>query len=253
MKPLTTRDDNIRLLILEKTVVQMPELKAASQTDSRVTVFRALSRLHTLTSYSHRGAYYTLPTTPAFDEHGLWSFHEVMFSKFGDLQDTTLAIIEASPAGLLAADLDVLLRVESKHALLQLVRQGRVIRLAEGRHFVYFSKQPTVHRRQQLLRTECKAHTEIGQGLEPTMLPDELHAGILLFFSLLNEKQRRLYAGLEAAKFGYGGDIKIAALFGLDAHTVGVGRRELLQGPLESTAIRHSGGGRHHVEKKTRK
>ena len=42
-------------------------------------------------------------------------------------------------------------------------------------------------------------------------LSDELRAGILLFFSLLNERQRRLYAGLEAAKLGYGGDKQIAA------------------------------------------
>ncbi|MDT5026431.1 MAG: hypothetical protein QOE61_2857, partial [Micromonosporaceae bacterium] len=29
------------------------------------------------------------------------------------------------------------------------------------------------------------------------MLPDELKAAIILFYSLLDERQRRLYAGLE--------------------------------------------------------
>ena len=34
----------------------------------------------------------------------------------------------------------------------------------------------------------------------------ELQAAIILFFSVLDEKQRRLYAGLESQKFGHGGD-----------------------------------------------
>ena len=52
---------------------------------------------------------------------------------------------------------------------------------------------------------------------------------IILFFSLLDEQQRRLYAGLEAHKFGHGGDRRIAEFFGLDAHTVARGRQELFE------------------------
>ncbi len=252
LKPRNARDENIRELFTNKTVVLLTELKAASQTTSRMTIHRALTRLAALTSYSHRGAYYTLPHSPVFDEHGLWACQDVMFSKFGDLLDTTLAMIDASPAGYLTAELDRLVRVESKHALLQLFRRGRVTRMAQGRQFVYLSKQPAVHRRQQLMRTASMAHADLGHGLEQPMLPEELRAGIIRFFSLLNEKQRRLYAGLEAAKLGYGGATKIAAFFGINVHTVGVGRRELFQDTLDPTAIRHPGGGRHRVEKKPR-
>ncbi len=35
---------------------------------------------------------------------------------------------------------------------------------------------------------------------------------MILFFSLLDEKQRRLYAGLEAVRLGYGGDRRAAEL-----------------------------------------
>jgi hypothetical protein len=48
-------------------------------------------------------------------------------------------------------------------------------------------------------------------------------AGIVLFFSLLDEKQRRLYAGLEALKSGRGGDARLAKFLGLDAGTVARG------------------------------
>ena len=55
------------------------------------------------------------------------------------------------------------------------------------------------------------------------MLPVELKAAIVLFYSLLDEKQRRLYAGVEAMKLGHGGDQQIAELLGMDPSTVAMG------------------------------
>jgi len=79
-----------------------------------------------------------------------------------------------------------------------------------------------------------------------------LYTGIILFFSLLDEKQRRLYAGLEAAKLGHGGDRKIADLLGLDPHTVAKGRQALFSGSVDRSDVRNSGGGRKRVEKNSR-
>ena len=78
----------------------------------------------------------------------------------------------------------------------------------------------------------------------------ELQAAIILFFSLLDERQRRLYAGLESQKFGHGGDRKVAALLDLDAHTVAKGRRELFGGEVDRERVRRKGGGRKTAEKK---
>ncbi len=68
--------------------------------------------------------------------------------------------------------------------------------------------------------------------------------------SMLNEKRRRLYAGLESLKLGHGGDAHIAKLFDIDPHTVARGRQELESGELDSQAIRAKGGGRLSQEKK---
>ncbi len=73
---------------------------------------------------------------------------------------------------------------------------------------------------------------------------------MILFFSLLDEKQRRLYAGLEAIRLGYGGERRIVELLGLDAHTVARGRGELLGGKIDRARVRRGGGGRKSVEKK---
>jgi hypothetical protein len=81
-------------------------------------------------------------------------------------------------------------------------------------------------------------------------VPAEMKAAIVLFFSMLDEKQRRLYAGLESLKLGYGGDQRIAEFIGIDPHTVAKGRRELMEQDFELDRIRKAGGGRKPVEKK---
>ena len=88
---------------------------------------------------------------------------------------------------------------------------------------------------------------------EAALLPAELRAAIVLFFSLLDEKQRRLYAGLEALKTGRGGDTRIAELLGVDTETVARGRRELVAQDVEIERVRRAGAGRKPVEKKRRR
>jgi hypothetical protein len=78
----------------------------------------------------------------------------------------------------------------------------------------------------------------------------ELKAAIILFFSLLDEKQRRLFAGLESFKLGYGGDRRIADLLGIDVHTVAKGRKEIFSGSIHSGGVREKGAGRKPIEKK---
>jgi hypothetical protein len=75
---------------------------------------------------------------------------------------------------------------------------------------------------------------------------------MVLFYSLLDEQQRRLYAGLESLEWGHGGDHQMAQLFGLDAETVARGRRELLSGQVLPERVRRPGGGGPRVEKKRR-
>ena len=66
---------------------------------------------------------------------------------------------------------------------------------------------------------------------------------------MLDEKQRRIYAGLESLKIGYGGDRQIADLFGIDPHTVAKERSQLLSQYFEQDRVRKKGGGRIFTEK----
>jgi hypothetical protein len=120
--------------------------------------------------------------------------------------------------------------------------------------YLYCSINPILRERQLLARRVLQAEPSLASSLAKSeVVPDELKAAIVLFSSMLNEKQRRLYAGLESLKLGYGGDQRIAEFLGLDPHTVAKGRRELLEQDLEVDRIRKAGGGRKPLEKKHRK
>jgi hypothetical protein len=242
----------LRSFFQRKQISTLEELKQLLRTTSTMTVFRKLKSLGYRTSYSHRGKYYTLAHIPQFDVQGLWFFRDVGFSREGTLLATVQRWVEQSPAGYTASELQAILDVEVKQPLLQLYRQKRVERQVIEGVFVYFSGQAGRQRQQRLQREARPAVREIAQPvLEPELSP-ELKAAIILFYSLLDERQRRLYAGLEAHKVGYGGDRQIAEFLGLDVHTVARGRRELLAGEVERKRIRQTGGGRKKVEKKSR-
>ena len=117
--------------------------------------------------------------------------------------------------------------------------------------FVYCSRNRSKRRQQILARKALEAQPSLAGGVAlGRIVPDELKAAIILFFTLLDEKQRRLYAGLESFKFGHGGDLKIAELLGIDVSTVAKGRQQLAAQDVEVEGIRKAGGGRKPVEKK---
>ena len=235
----------------QRKIATMPELKEALGTEVDVTVFRKLKQLAYRSSYSHRGSYYTLDETARFDQSGLWSFQSVWFSRWGTLLDTAAAFVESSAAGRFVEELDNLLHVGTKEPLLRLFQQERVTRQPVDGLYLYCSAQPIPRQRQMLARRVLVAEPHLAGGLAGAdEVPDELKAAIVLFFSMLDEKHRRLYAGLESLKLGYGGDQRIAEFVGMDPHTVAKGRRELIDKDFEIDRIRKAGGGRKRVEKK---
>jgi len=215
------------------------------------TVFRKLKLLDSLSSYSHRGMYYTLQSTAAFNHEGLWSHRTVWFSRSGSLMDTARAFVEHSEAGYSAAELQEALHVGTKHCLLRLVRAGQLVREKLQGSYVYFCSEPDVYR-MQLEAREQRKQKPLATMLvaNADLAEEEARAVVLLFLSALGERQRRLFAGLESLKLGYGGDIYIANLFGMDSHTVARGRRELQEGQWDTSRLRGKGGGRKPVEKK---
>jgi len=225
-------------------VLTMPEMKAALGTPVDVTVFRKLATLSYLSSYSHRGAFYTLRSIPRFDGQGLWCGRGAWFSRHGTLLDTSQALVEAAPAGYFVDELAAVLHVPVKDPLRQLVQAGRLHRQDLEGLYLYLAKER--NRRQQQWAAR-RAQAEAADDQE-----QEFRAARVLFYSLLDEQQRRLYAGLESFKQGHGGDRRMAEALGLDEETVARGRRELRAGRVQPERVRQAGGGRPRAEKKRR-
>jgi len=254
MRPNRFSADAITALLHKKKIATMPDLMEALGTGARRTVFRKLSELNYRTSYSHRGRYYTLDEVADFDELGLWSFRDVKFSVYGTLLSTAAALVDSSDCGFFVEELDNLLNVCTKDALRNLAGNAWVTRERIAGQFLYCASDPDHRRRQVVARRAMLSEPGVAGPIpDATVMPDELRASIVLFYSLLDEKLRRLYAGLEALKTGRGGDARIASLLGLDTDTVARGRRELMDQDVEAGRVRRSGAGRKSVKKKRRK
>ncbi len=250
MRPIEFSSTSLSAMLGKQKVATMPELMTALGTDAKRTVFRKLAELRYRTSYSHRGRFYTLDELADFDERGLWSWGEVWFSVHGTLVATAAAFVHQAELGYFVDELDNLLHVGTKDALRKLAREGRVARETVDGRFLYCSADTSRRRQQVVGRRTLLAEPGVAGPLpEPAILPEELRAAIVLFYSLLDEKQRRLYAGLEALKSGRGGDTRIAELFGLNRGTVARGRHELVQQDIDA-GVRRAGAGRQSVEKK---
>jgi len=254
MRPTEYRIDALSRLLRAEKVATLPALMAALGTKARRTVFRKLKELGYRTSYSHRGAYYTLEQVAEFDDRGLWSFEDVWFSVHGTLLSTAAAFVGAAGGGYFVEELDNVLHVGTKDALRKLVEDARLTRLRLGGQYLYCAADAKRRREQLIARQTMLAEPGVMGALpEDAIMPEELRAAIVLFFSMLDEKMRRLYAGLEALKTGRGGDVRIANLFGLDVGTVARGRQQLLRQDVEVDRVRRAGGGRKALEKKRRK
>jgi hypothetical protein len=225
-------------LLNDQKVATMPELKAALGTSVTYTVLRKLSPLGYRSSYSHGGTYFTLDSIARYDELGLWSCRDIRFSRQGTLLNTAEALVTQSVAGYQVPELEAVVHVAAKDALRQLVQAGRLCRREWQGRYLYCALE---RRRRQEQWAQRQAQPEAG---------DDLPAAKALFYSLLDEPQRRLYAGLESLQCGYGGQQRTAERFGLDVDTLARAERELLRGQVLRGRVRQPGGGRPAVEKK---
>lgn len=250
MRPTSFDASTLRTHLRRHKIADLPELKRVLGTNTDLTVFRKLKPLGPLTSYTHRGRFYTLTEMARFDDHGLWSHEAVWFSQQGTLLATVETFVKRSANGYYARELADLLHAEVQEPLRHLVQQQRLSRIEVGGQFLYACLESADRRRQTLARRSAQAVPVAVHVDSLQASPDELKATILLFYALLDEQQRRLFAGLESIRVGHGGDTLLADFLGLDPHTVARGRQQLLEQDVISGRARRPGGGRLPQEKK---
>lgn len=144
-------------LFRRRSVTDLATLSATLETSSRMSVFRRLSVLGYLSSYSHAGRYYTLRDIPEFDRDGLWQYQGVCFSRDGSLKATVARLVEQSDAGWTHQELQTRLQVRVHNTLLDLVVGRRIGRETMTGHYLYVSASPARAESQLLLRQQQQA------------------------------------------------------------------------------------------------
>lgn len=248
MKNISDPSKTLLNALEKKKILTMYELKKILETQSRMTVFRRLKELSYITSYSHSAKFYSLRRIAEFNNIGLWFLNSVLFSKHGTLIKSVEYFVNQSDGGHSASELEKYLKVKVDDVLFSLVKNQKIDREKISGIYVYFSKNNRIRKQQELFRKDFIYDSNIIE-MNPEISVDELKAALIIFFSLLDEQQRRLYAGLESLKIGYGGDKFIAEILGLSEKTVAKGKQELLKNEIEVGGIRKKGGGRKTIKK----
>lgn len=167
---------SIRHLFSRKRVLDLQTLKRALKTSSRTTVFRSLSAEGYVTSYSHTGRYYTLKEIPQFDEDGLWTCGEVLFSKFQTLRSTIVHIVNSAAAGKTHTELQKRLRLRVHNTLLKLIKAKQIGRAKVEGLYLYISADREAAKAQVARRGEqCRSMMS-----KTTRLPSEFEAIAIL-------------------------------------------------------------------------
>jgi len=201
MRPLSFDPQAVRKHLLRHKIATLPELKSVLGTTADLTVFRKLKILDYLSSYTHRGRYYALRESAHFDDAGLWSHDAVWFSRYGTLVSTIEAFVNQTPLGYFAGELADTLHAEVQDPLRDLVHAGRLRRSDVAGRFLYTSADSRQARDQLRTRKTAQSVPLLANASALQISPEELKTAILLFYSLLDEQQRRLFrSGVHEAR-----------------------------------------------------
>lgn len=117
------------------TLSQLEDLLSCSKR----SVQRYLSKWGGLRSYNHNGKYFSLKAIARFDSFGIWKYQDIGFSRFGNLKDTVIQLVNNSSAGLTANELGNILGVNAQSFMSQFHVDQRLKREKWEGRLVYFS------------------------------------------------------------------------------------------------------------------
>lgn len=162
-------------------IADLDDLSRVLKTRSRMTVFRRLSEVGYLTSYSHARRFYTLRRVPQFDGAGLWQHQGVWFSRHGTLKDTAVRLVEDAQAGRYHREIRQQLQIRVHNTLLDLVRHHRIGREPLAGEYLYVSADGTRAAAQAAARREhAQREAKTGSGTTGEASAPSLVIAVLL-------------------------------------------------------------------------
>jgi len=120
----------------------------ASLSCSIPTARLKLKQWQAYTSYNQNGRYYAMAAIPRFDDNGLWHYKTVSFSKYGNLKNTIVELINASASGLTGNEIGNLVRLRSRSFLHHFREVPGIHREKTQGVYVYYSDDTDKYRQQ---------------------------------------------------------------------------------------------------------
>jgi hypothetical protein len=147
--------ENIKVFTLGQMV--------ASLSCSIPTARLKLKQWQAHTSYNQNGRYYAMPTVPRFDDNGLWHYKKVSISKYGNLKNTIVHLINASASGLTGNEIGNLVRLRCRSFLHHFRDVAGIHREKTERVYVYYSDD--ADRYKQQIQNRSKGLISTGNRL----------------------------------------------------------------------------------------
>lgn len=148
MPKLTEQELKLAFKFLEGKKVFSLNQMMTSLSCSMPTARLKLKHWQAYTSYNQNGRYYALPTVPSFDENGLWFYKNIFFSKYGNLRNTVVHLINNSPSGLTGKEIGELVSLAPRSFLHHFRNVTGIQREKTKGVYVYFSDDPGRYRAQ---------------------------------------------------------------------------------------------------------
>ncbi len=149
--------------LLEDMKVFTLERLVSSLSCSVPTARLKLKQWGAYTSYNQNGRYYAMSAVPRFDNNGLWNYEDIYFSRYGNLKNTIVQLVEKSPSGLTGKEIGALVRLDPRSFLHHFRNAGGIQREKPEGVYVYFSDNRVTYEHQRKSRSRL-AHP-VGEFL----------------------------------------------------------------------------------------
>lgn len=103
------------------------------------TVQRKFTELPVIRSYNKNSRYYTLLDIADFNNHGIWSYRDIFFSKHGTLKQTVKQLILISNSGLSGNEIGEIVRLSPRSFMHHFKKMEGIFREKHEGVYVYFS------------------------------------------------------------------------------------------------------------------
>lgn len=103
------------------------------------TIQRQFAKLPIIRSYNKNSKYHTLTEIAVFNQHGIWSYRDIHFSKYGTLKQTVKKLILESDSGLSGNEIGEIVRLVPRSFMHHFNKMEGIFREKHQGVYVYFS------------------------------------------------------------------------------------------------------------------